>query len=327
MTRGGADRRTKRLFRDPAGQDETFDAPRREAEAARAAPVRCRGLAFADDDARRAHFPDELRAGLEELRDRLGGVPFSDVDDAAARMAAVERWPMGGAARLRALAGRMARADRSKDLLQRWKDEVGLPKGEIDDILRLSDPPWHTACPNPFLGAFAAAHGAPYRRKPFAVDVREGKTHAVYRAHGYHTKVPYLAIVPSILHYTEPGDLVLDGFAGSGMTGVAAQWCGTAPENYRRALEARWEEDGFDKPRWGARRDIERSVAGGRLHRRQLHPAVRRRRLRRRRARASGQGGGGDRLDVRNPAHRRQDEGENRLYRVERGVFLPGMRR
>ncbi|MCX7949791.1 MAG: DNA methyltransferase, partial [Treponemataceae bacterium] len=32
--------------------------------------------------------------------------------------------------------------------------------------------------------------------------------------------------VPSILHYTEPGDVVLDGFAGSGMTGVAAQLCG-----------------------------------------------------------------------------------------------------
>ena len=263
MTRGGADRRTKGLFRGPSGQDETFDKSRKkEAEAARAEPVQCLGLAFADDDARRAHFLGELRAGLEELRDRLGGVPFSDVDDAAARMAAVERWPMGGAARLRALAERMARADRSKDLLQRWKDEVGFPKGEIDDVLRLSDPPWHTACPNPFLGAFAAAHGAPcgpaapYRRKPFAVDVREGKTHAVYRAHGYHTKVPHLAIVPSILHYTEPGDLVLDGFAGSGMTGVAAQWCGTAPESYRKALEARWEEDGFGKPRWGARRAI-----------------------------------------------------------------------
>jgi len=32
--------------------------------------------------------------------------------------------------------------------------------------------------------------------------------------------------VPSIEHYTSPGNLVLDGFSGSGMTGVAAQWCG-----------------------------------------------------------------------------------------------------
>ena len=156
----------------------------------------------------------------------------------------------------------MRHADSPKDLLQRWKDEVGFPHGEIDDILALSDPPWHTACPNPFLGAFVEVYGKPYdadkpyRRKPFAVDVSEGKTHPVYRAHGYHTKVPHLAIVPSILHYTEPGDLVLDGFAGTGMTGVAAQWCGTAPESYRKKLEAEWAKEGFDAPKWGHRRTI-----------------------------------------------------------------------
>src|SRR5690606_19617980 len=34
------------------------------------------------------------------------------------------------------------------------------------------------------------------------------------------------AIMRYILHYTEPGDIVLDGFCGTGMTGVAAQLCG-----------------------------------------------------------------------------------------------------
>ena len=29
-----------------------------------------------------------------------------------------------------------------------------------------------------------------------------------------------------ILHYTDPGDIVFDGFCGTGMTGVAAQLCG-----------------------------------------------------------------------------------------------------
>jgi len=29
-----------------------------------------------------------------------------------------------------------------------------------------------------------------------------------------------------ILHYTNPGDLVFDGFSGTGMAGVAAQLCG-----------------------------------------------------------------------------------------------------
>jgi len=68
--------------------------------------------------------------------------------------------------------------------------------------------------------------------------------------------VPHLAIVPSILHYTEPGDIVLDGFSGSGMTGVAAQFCGTAPESYRKQVEQEWNTAGYTAPKWGARRVI-----------------------------------------------------------------------
>ena len=260
MARGKANREAGRSLRNPSGQDGLFEKSREEAaEAARGRPVECLGLTFENDAARCAHFLGELKKGLEELHATLAGVPFSGIDDTIARLAAVAHWPMGDEGRLRSLAERMARADSSKDLLQRWKDETGFPHGEIEDLLSLSDPPWHTACPNPFLGAFVEAHGRPcdpaepYRRKPFAVDVSEGKTHPVYRAHGYHTKVPHLAIVPSILHYTEPGDLVLDGFAGSGMTGVAAQWCGTAPESWRKSLEALWSGEGFGKPRWGAR--------------------------------------------------------------------------
>ena len=250
------------------GQDELFDKSRQEElEAQRDRPVKCLGIIFGNDEARRDHFLDKLREGLEELHAVLGGVPYAGVDDAVARMATIEHWSMGEEGRLRELAERMRHADSSKDLLQRWKDEVGFPHGEIEDILSLSDPPWHTACPNPFLGAFVETYGRAYdpeesyRRKPFAIDVSEGKTHPVYRAHGYHTKVPHLAIVPSILHYTEPGDLVLDGFAGTGMTGVAAQWCGTAPESYRKALEAQWAKEGFGKPSWGLRRTIQNDLS------------------------------------------------------------------
>ena len=268
MARSKPDHRTRRLFRDPSGQDELFEKPyEEELKARRSRQVECLGLTFENDEARRAHFLGKLREGLEELHAKLGGVPFSGIDDAVSRMAAIEHWPMGDEARLRGLAERMRHADSSKDLLLRWKDEVGFPHGEIDDILYLSDPPYHTACPNPFLAAFVEAYGKPYapdepyRRKPFAVDVSEGKTHPVYRAHGYHTKVPHLAIVPSILHYTDPGDLVLDGFAGSGMTGVAAQWCGTVPESYRKSLEARWAREGFGKPNWGLRRTIQNDLS------------------------------------------------------------------
>jgi len=95
-----------------------------------------------------------------------------------------------------------------------------------------------------------------YSREPLAIDVSVGKTDAIYKAHSYHTKVPHLAIVPSILHYTQPGDVVLDGFAGSGMTGVAAQWCGMAPSGYRVELEQAWKKEGRAAPKWGARRAV-----------------------------------------------------------------------
>lgn len=149
-----------------------------------------------------------------------------------------------------------------KEKLPELRKRPDFPVAEDEDILRLSDPPYYTACPNPFLAEFVECHGrpydptVPYHREPFAVDVSEGKTDPLYKAHGYHTKVPHLAIVPSILHYTKPGDIVLDGFCGSGMTGVAAQWCGTAPLEYRRELERRWEKDDREKPEWGVRRVI-----------------------------------------------------------------------
>ena len=146
--------------------------------------------------------------------------------------------------------------------LPKLRQRSDFPIGEDEAILRLSDPPYYTACPNPFLAEFVECHGRsydpaePYNREPFAVDVSEGKTDPLYRAHGYHTKVPHRAIIPSILHYTKPGDIVLDGFCGSGMTGVAAQWCGTAPLAFRRILEQRWRKEGRETPKWGARRVI-----------------------------------------------------------------------
>ena len=83
---------------------------------------------------------------------------------------------------------------------------------------------------------FIARHARPYDpatdnyfREPFAQDTKVGKNSAIYNAHSFHTKVPPEGIVPYILHYTEPGDLILDPFAGSGMTGVAAMMCTRSP--------------------------------------------------------------------------------------------------
>ena len=52
--------------------------------------------------------------------------------------------------------------------------------------------------------------------------LRVTRSDPVYMAHAYLTKVPVAAIVPFIEAFTEPGQVVLDPFAGSGMTGVAS---------------------------------------------------------------------------------------------------------
>lgn len=151
-------------------------------------------------------------------------------------------------------------AEKLKD--PEFRKQAGFPQGTDEAILAMSNPPYYTACPNPWLSEFVAHYGKsydpnePYRREPLAIDVSVGKTDAIYKAHSYHTKVPHLAIVPSILHYTQPGDIVLDGFAGSGMTGVAAQWCASAPAAYRHELEMSWKKEGRPAPKWGARRVV-----------------------------------------------------------------------
>lgn len=124
-------------------------------------------------------------------------------------------------------------AEKLKD--PEFRNIEGFPKGADSDILALSDPPYYCACPNPWINDFIKEWesekapkplGYKYEREPFAADVSEGKNNPIYNAHSYHTKVPHKAIMRYILHYTEPGDIVFDGFCGTGMTGVAAQMCG-----------------------------------------------------------------------------------------------------
>ena len=154
-------------------------------------PVTVLGHTFKNDDERREYFREELRKKLPEL-----------------------------------------------------KKMEGFPIGEDDDIINLSDPPFYTACPNPWLNDFIdeweqekkqlAAEGKRDENavvtEPYASDVSEGKNNPIYMAHAYHTKVPHPAIMRYILHYTQPGDIVYDGFCGTGMTGVAANLCGSDVE-------------------------------------------------------------------------------------------------
>jgi hypothetical protein len=138
----------------------------------------------------------------------------------------------------------------------------GFPQGSDEAILQMSDPPHYTACPNPFLEDFVRCYGKPYdpdevyEREPTALDVSIPKTDLMYKAHSYHTKVPYVAIVPSILNFTKPGDVILDGFCGSGMTGVAAQWCGNATVVQRQKIEGDLKAVGMPPPQWGTRKVV-----------------------------------------------------------------------
>lgn len=180
-------------------------------------PVTCLGMTFESDEARRAYFREELRKRLPELR----------------------------------------------------KIE-GFPIGEDDDIINLSDPPYYTACPNPWLNDFIeqwekekvqlAECGKRNEKlkvmQPYASDVSEGKNNPVYTAHTYHTKVPHPAIMRYILHYTQPGDIVFDGFAGTGMTGVAAGACGNDNDEIASRINAEWVTQFGHKPNWGLRHAI-----------------------------------------------------------------------
>lgn len=126
--------------------------------------------------------------------------------------------------------------------LPELKKIEGFPIGDDEDIIALSDPPYYTACPNPWINDFIEEwekekelrYGTidpdNYDRKPFTADVKEGKSDPLYLAHNYHTKVPHRAIMKYILNYTRPGDIIYDGFCGTGMTGLAAQLCGNKNE-------------------------------------------------------------------------------------------------
>lgn len=180
-------------------------------------PVTCLGITFASDAERRAYFREELRKKLPEL-----------------------------------------------------KQLEGFPIGEDDDIIALSDPPYYTACPNPWLNDFVnewekekeqlIAEGKRVKDKevtePYASDVSEGKNNPIYMAHTYHTKVPHPAIMRYILYYTEPGDIIFDGFCGTGMTGVAAQSCSNQNGLFHNKIESEFLKLFGHKPNWGIRHAI-----------------------------------------------------------------------
>ena len=152
----------------------------------------------------------------------------------------------------------MERRKLTKEDLDKVRHIEGFPIGKDEDIIALSDAPYYTACPNPFIEDFIRENGTPYdeatddyHREPFAADVSEGKYDPIYKLHPYHTKVPHKAIMKFILHYTKPGDLVFDGFCGTGMAGLAAQLCGSSDALLREEMKAQ-----IPNMEWGHRHAI-----------------------------------------------------------------------
>lgn len=80
----------------------------------------------------------------------------------------------------------------------------------------------------PLIGTLAAepSQQPPPDVEPIARPTRGRKNTPAYNTHSYPTKVPAEAIEPYIEHHTRTGDLVLDPFCGSGMTGLAARRLG-----------------------------------------------------------------------------------------------------
>ena len=143
-------------------------------------------------------------------------------------------------------------------ILNEKEEYPGFPIGDIKDLLKLSLPPIYTIFPNPFMNEFIQDNGKKYSEEtddydvnPLAFDVSEGKNDPLYMLHSYHTKVPYKAILKYILHYTKPGDVVFDGFAGSGMTGIAAKFCDGSDKKIVAEIESE-----LGKKEWGVRKAV-----------------------------------------------------------------------
>ena len=92
--------------------------------------------------------------------------------------------------------------DELRKLLPSLRKEEGFPLGSDDDIINLSDPPYYTACPNPWTNDFIEEwekEKATLKKEglrddefsvtaPYSSDISEGKNNPIYNAHSYNKK-------------------------------------------------------------------------------------------------------------------------------------------
>lgn len=52
--------------------------------------------------------------------------------------------------------------EKIKEDLEKMRKIEGFPLGDVEDILELSEPPYYTAYPNPYIKDFIDYYGTPY---------------------------------------------------------------------------------------------------------------------------------------------------------------------
>jgi DNA modification methylase len=157
--------------------------------------------------------------------------------------------------------------------LPELKKMEGFPIGEDKDILNLSDPPYYTACPNPWLNDFITEWQEEYHdnkngltnedtvvNEPYSLDVEVNKNIPSYNVHTYHTKVPHPAIMRYFIHYTNPSDVILDAFSGTGTAGYAGIQCDIGDPKEKLSIENEFRKRGKEV-QWGKRHVISSDIS------------------------------------------------------------------
>lgn len=122
-------------------------------------------------------------------------------------------------------ASRGVRSRRSPLPLFDSSELISLSNDPLDPVLqRISSGRCFSGEERELIDQLLAEHSAKARVSPAPpmAGMSAGKNTYTYDAHTYHTKVPPQGIAELLKHYLPEGGLVLDPFAGSGMTGVAA---------------------------------------------------------------------------------------------------------
>lgn len=185
---------------------------------------------------------------LQTIRETRGWTPKQLAEALGSSLASIARWESGSAhpspqqravidglahgaslKKSQVFASTGARRGRRRNPSLFAADDLATTKDPGPPILeRISDGRWFSTMHSADIELLLEEHATPARTalRPPSSGMSAGKNTYTYDAHTYHTKVPPQGIAELLEHYLPEGGLVLDPFAGSGMTGVAASATG-----------------------------------------------------------------------------------------------------